>query len=102
MPWKRGVIFDGPPRNGKTILIKAITYILYQQSPHPALYVKSSFGSESSISQIFAKARQEAPCYVVFEDIDSLVIPAVQSFFFNAVDGLSENEGIIMVGTTNH
>lgn len=28
--------------------------------------------------------------------------PAVRSFFLNAVDGISENEGILMVGSTNH
>ena len=95
-----------PPGNGKTISIKATIHTLYTLSPPiPTLYVKSlaSFGGpEYSISQIFDKARSYAPCYLVFEDLDSLVTDDVRSFFLNAVDGVSENEGILMVGSTNH
>ncbi|EXJ64475.1 hypothetical protein A1O7_00811 [Cladophialophora yegresii CBS 114405] len=106
VPWKRGVIFYGPPGNGKTISIKATMHTLYKRDPVvPTLYVKSLVGfapPEYSIESIFRKARQEAPCYLVFEDLDSLVTDQVRSFFLNAVDGLSENEGILMVGSTNH
>jgi transitional endoplasmic reticulum ATPase len=106
VPWKRGVIFYGPPGNGKTISIKATMHTLYSlPDPVPTLYVKSlaSFaGPEHSINEIFSKARMTAPCYLVFEDLDSLVTPQVRSFFLNAVDGISENEGILMVGSTNH
>jgi transitional endoplasmic reticulum ATPase len=106
VPWKRGVIFYGPPGNGKTISIKATMHTLYSlPDPVPTLYVKSlaSFaGPEHSINEIFRKARMTAPCYLVFEDLDSLVTPQVRSFFLNAVDGISENEGILMVGSTNH
>jgi transitional endoplasmic reticulum ATPase len=51
---------------------------------------------------IFTKARQEAPCYLVFEDLDSLVSDGVRSFFLNQVDGIAKNDGILMVGSTNH
>ncbi|KAJ9608857.1 hypothetical protein H2200_006628 [Cladophialophora chaetospira] len=106
VPWKRGVIFYGPPGNGKTISIKATMHTLYNRTPPiPTLYVKSLVGfapPEYSIESIFRKARQEAPCYLVFEDLDSLVTDQVRSFFLNAVDGLSENEGILMIGSTNH
>ncbi|EXJ70486.1 uncharacterized protein A1O5_06555 [Cladophialophora psammophila CBS 110553] len=106
VPWKRGVIFYGPPGNGKTISIKATMHTLYSRDPPvPTLYVKSLvsfFPPEFSIDTIFQKARQEAPCYLVFEDLDSLVTDQVRSFFLNAVDGLSENDGIFMIGSTNH
>ncbi|RMZ84999.1 hypothetical protein DV738_g329, partial [Chaetothyriales sp. CBS 135597] len=106
VPWKRGLIFHGPPGNGKTVSLKATMHTLYDRDPPvPTLYVKSlvSYGGpEASISQIFARARREAPCFLIFEDLDSMITPAVRSFFLNAVDGLSENEGILMVGSTNH
>lgn len=54
------------------------------------------------LAQIFQKARQEAPCYLVFEDLDSIVSDDIRSFFLNEVDGLSNNDGILMVGSTNH
>lgn len=74
-------------------------------SPIPTLYVRSlsSFrGPEYSISSIFHKARQVAPCYLVFEDLDSIVTDHVRSYFLNEVDGLKGNDGILMIGSTNH
>ncbi|KAL5114967.1 hypothetical protein ACEQ8H_007140 [Pleosporales sp. CAS-2024a] len=113
VPWKRGVIYYGPPGNGKTITIKAMMHSLYQRGVEkgdhrltvPTLYVRTltSFGGpEYSLRAIFAKARQEAPCYLVFEDLDSIVNDRVRSYFLNEVDGLTSNDGIMMVGSTNH
>lgn len=71
VPWKRGLIFYGPPGNGKTVSIKATMKTLYDRKGSiPTMYVKSftSYGGpEYSISAIFEKARQQAPCYLVFE-----------------------------------
>lgn len=106
VPWKRGVIYYGPPGNGKTISIKAMMHALYERKDAvPTLYVKSLtsfFGPEDSINQIFALARRTAPCYLVFEDLDSVVSDNVRSYFLNAVDGIAKNDGIFMVGSTNH
>lgn len=93
--------------NGKTISIKA----LMNSAGHlpklkvEMLYVKSfaSYkGPEGAIADIFEKARQMAPCMLIFEDIDSLVTVGVRSYFLNAVDGLQSNDGILMIGSTNH
>lgn len=112
VPWKRGLIYYGPPGNGKTISIKAMMHTLYQRGVDgntklqvPTLYVRSlsSFaGPEYSLQAIFQKARQVAPCYLVFEDLDSIVNDRVRSYFLNEVDGLKSNDGILMVGSTNH
>ncbi|KAI9656197.1 MAG: hypothetical protein M1821_004860 [Bathelium mastoideum] len=106
VPWKRGVIFHGPPGNGKTISIKATMHSLYKRKdPVPTLYVQSIAGyggPEFMLNMIFSKARQTAPCYLVFEDLDSIVSDATRSYFFNQVDGLRANDGIFMVGSTNH
>jgi len=59
-------------------------------------------GPEYALDQIFSKARATAPCYLVFEDLDSIVSESVRSFFLNQVDGLSNNNGILMIGSTNH
>ncbi len=47
-------------------------------------------------------ARRQAPCYLVFEDLDTIVSDDVRSYFLNEVDGLKANDGIFMVGSTNH
>lgn len=51
---------------------------------------------------IFNKARQMAPCYLVLEDLDTIINDEVRSYFLNEVDGLKSNDGIFMVGSTNH
>lgn len=110
VPWKRGIIYYGPPGNGKTISIKAMMHSLSQRKeaeggPVPTLYVRTlaSFGGpEYSLRQIFSLARREAPCLLVFEDLDSIVDDRVRSYFLNEVDGIRKNDGILMIGSTNH
>jgi hypothetical protein len=43
-----------------------------------------------------------APCLLIFEDLDSLVNDDIRSYFLNEVDGLESNDGILMIGSTNH
>lgn len=43
-----------------------------------------------------------APCLLIFEDLDSLVADKTRSYFLNEVDGLESNDGILMIGSTNH
>ncbi|KAL8710881.1 MAG: hypothetical protein Q9220_004685 [cf. Caloplaca sp. 1 TL-2023] len=103
IPWKRGIIFHGPPGNGKTISIRAIMKTLASLSV-ASLYVKSftTFNPEYGIRRVFQKARATAPCLLIFEDVDSLVTPQTRSYFLNEVDGLEKNEGVLMLGSTNH
>lgn len=106
VPWKRGLILHGVPGNGKTISIKAIISALSgRDEPIPSLYVKSfdaCQGSKYSIHSIFMHARIMAPCLLIFEDLDSLVTDETRSYFLNEVDGLESNDGILMIGSTNH
>ncbi|KAK4508175.1 hypothetical protein PRZ48_001913 [Zasmidium cellare] len=106
VPWKRGIIYYGPPGNGKTISIKALMHSLYKRDdPIPTLYVRtlsSPMGPEYSLGQIFSLARRTAPCLLVFEDLDSIVSDQVRSYFLNEVDGIKKNDGILIIGSTNH
>ena len=107
VPWKRGIILHGIPGNGKTISIKALMHHLGSLAePIPSLYVKSLDNKcnmpQYSVNQIFHKARQMAPCLLVLEDLDSMIVDKVRSYFLNEVDGLESNDGILMVGSTNH
>ncbi|KAG8928704.1 hypothetical protein FRC02_006579 [Tulasnella sp. 418] len=101
IPWKRGIIFLGPPGNGKTISIKAIM----KGCPHPSLLVRSFqswAGEEAAMQEVFGMARRMSPCIVIFEDLDSLINDRNRSFFLNEIDGLQNNDGLLIIGSTNH
>ncbi len=101
IPWKRGVLFVGPPGNGKTQMVKAIVNHLGL----PCLYIKTLYsrcGAEASIKRIFARARQIKPCIIVMEDIDTLISDYSRSFFLNELDGFAENDGVMVLATTNY
>jgi hypothetical protein len=102
IPWKRGVLFTGPPGNGKTHMIKALVNELNQH----CLYVRSLSHSyqtdHTMISEVFQRARQAAPCLLIFEDLDALITDKNRSFFLNELDGFAANTGILTVATTNH
>jgi hypothetical protein len=104
---QRGLIFHGSPGNGKTSTAKVLMKALIDRpKPVSTLVVKTLeqrfFGAQMSMRQIFMKARRTAPCLLLFEDVDSLVTDQVRSYFFNEVDGLEDNDGILMIGSTNN
>jgi hypothetical protein len=102
VPWKRGVLFIGPPGNGKTHTVKA----LVNQLGRPCLYVKG-FKSEYATDQqnmrlVFDRARMTTPCLVVLEDLDSMIDDKSRAFFLNELDGFETNAGVVVLATTNH
>jgi hypothetical protein len=102
VPWKRGILFIGPPGNGKTHTVKALINSLGR----PCLYVKSFKArhdtDHASIREVFDRARKTVPCMLVFEDLDSLLDDGNRSFFLNELDGFAANTGIETLATTNH
>lgn len=109
VPWKRGILFHGKPGNGKTLSIKALANMLSDSTlpvKPSVLYIKtfasSSETNEYAIRHVFTRARSTAPCVLVFEDVDSLVNDKTRSYFLNEIDGLESNDGILMIGSTNH
>ena len=94
IPWKRGILFIGPPGNGKTHTVKALINSMEQ----PCLYIKSLQG----IQQVFDRARRTSPCILVLEDLDLQLHPQMRSAFLNELDGFAANIGIVTLATTNH
>ena len=59
-------------------------------------------GEEGSMQVVFAKARLLAPCVIILEDLDSLINDQNRSVFLNQLDGSAGNDGLLLIGTTNH
>jgi hypothetical protein len=102
VPWKRGVLFLGPPGNGKTHCLRGVLGLLKL----PTLYVmsvRSYHGTdERNIEEVFDRARRMAPCALVFEDLDAQINHVNRSFFLNQLDGFAPNAGLLVLATTNH
>jgi peroxin-6 len=72
---RAGVLFYGPPGTGKTLLAKAVatecgyTFISVKGPELMNMYIGES---ERNIRDIFARARQSAPCIIFFDELDSI------------------------------
>lgn len=101
IPWKRGMLFLGPPGNGKTHMIRALT----KHFNKPCLYVKSFSAqyrsSQHCVATAFERAREVAPCFLILEDLDTLLTDSTRSFFLNEMDGFASNHGIVTIATCN-
>ncbi|HEX7699469.1 MAG TPA: ATP-binding protein [Kofleriaceae bacterium] len=102
VPWRRGALFIGPPGNGKTLCVKSIV----RELAIPCLYVQSfenQYGRpQQGVEAVFERARTQAPCILVLEDIDALLTEGSRAFFLNELDGFAANTGVITIATTNH
>ena len=102
----RGVMLAGPPGVGKSLTIDAII------SEADCTVVFTNFASLSKImDEIFNLSRRYAPTILILEDIDALGITnqrgefgsgAGLSTLLNHMDGISNNNGVITVATSNH
>lgn len=110
-----GILIYGPPGCGKTLILRAVG------GEVPCNYLAVGlheifdpyFGStERNLHQIFETARANAPCVLVFDDLDSLAQDRRQiresqmrnlvNQFLHEMDGLrGDNQRILVIGATN-
>jgi len=110
-----GILLYGPPGCGKTFLAKAtageINAAFINVSLNDILDMWHG-NSEKNLHNIFAKARQNTPCVVFFDEIDALAAKRsdmlqsagkkVINQFLSELDGVQhDNEGLLIVGATN-
>lgn len=112
----RGILLWGPPGTGKTLLAKAVAAQAranFIAVNGPELLSKWVGASEQAVRELFAKARQAAPCVVFVDEIDTLA-PARGSFggdsgvsdrvvgqLLTELDGLQDCANVLLVGATN-
>ncbi|MFN5970588.1 MAG: AAA family ATPase [Microcystis sp.] len=112
----KGILLWGPPGTGKTLLAKAVASQAranFISINGPELLSKWVGASEQAVRELFAKARQAAPCVVFIDEIDTLapargrysgdsgVSDRVVGQILTELDGLQTAATILVIGATN-
>ncbi len=112
-----GVLFYGPPGNGKTFIVNAIAgetqsnVIVVRIHEIVDMYAGNT---EKNLHAVFEQARQHTPCILFFDEIDALgmkregggdqmgYMRMAVNAFLTEMDGVEKNpEGIFVIGATN-
>jgi len=111
----KGMIFWGPPGTGKTLFAKAMATALgaaFIIVSGPELKSKWVGESEANLRRVFVRARQSAPCVVVFDELDSFATTrgaeatsgaqhSMVNQLLTELDGFRSDELVFVIGTTN-
>ena len=100
VPYRRGLLFMGPPGCGKTLTLKALAY----HTPAKFITVLGKSGvDDSDIQRAFDAAGKYSPAVVIFEDLDKLVEAkdVSLSHVLNLLDGLKVLSGVLVIATCN-
>lgn len=113
----KGILLEGPPGNGKTLLAKAcageakINFMAIN-----ACDIESKFVSVSAvkIKRMFKTAQENAPCIIFIDEIDAIgskrsnnsdsvskEFNSTLTALLNQMDGFSDNTGVLVLAATN-
>lgn len=112
----KGVLFDGPPGSGKTLLARAmareagVPFITIDAAGMNQIFVGAG---AMKIRKVFKEARKRAPCIVFIDEIDSMgrargarggagdEKETTLNALLVELDGFGPREGIVVIAATN-
>lgn len=107
-----GILLYGPPGCGKTMLARAIANTLFCNFISvrgPELVNKYVGDTEKEMRDIFNRAKNQEPCVLFFDEIDSLCSRRTDNDFqtrivnqmLTLLDGIDDKGKVFIVGATN-
>jgi transitional endoplasmic reticulum ATPase len=110
-----GILLYGPPGNGKTLVVKALasqSNLNFISVKGPELLSKFVGESERGVRELFARARQSAPCVIFLDEVDALapkrgfdgrspVTDRVVSQLLTELDGVETLKDVWVIAATN-
>lgn len=111
-----GILLYGPPGTGKTFIVKAISNEInaFFIPINPATLLSQWFGEfETNIKKLFIAARENTPCVLFFDEIDSIAPKRSSSYstvmkravptLLSEMDGIAgkDEKGMLIIGATN-
>jgi cell division protease FtsH len=114
----RGVLLEGPPGNGKTLLARAMAgeaNVPFYEMPGSAFVEKYVGVGASRVRSLFDKAKKNAPCIIFIDEIDAVgrhrsagsgeggarESDQTLNQLLTELDGFQGNTGVIIIGATN-
>lgn len=113
----RGILLQGPPGNGKTLLARAfagetgVNFIAVNACDFGSQFV--GIGS-SKIKKVFTEAKKNAPCVIFIDEIDSVgakrgsasdaagkEMNTMLTSLLNQMDGFEQMDNVIVLAATN-
>ncbi|MAY12417.1 MAG: hypothetical protein CMB21_01245 [Euryarchaeota archaeon] len=106
LPNSRGIILSGAPGTGKTMYAKALAA---ECDISTILISAEMINQRHDVRTAFEIARKLSPSLIIIEDIDTAGTVSRQftdhpilGEYLQAMDGMSPNDGVVIIATTNH
>lgn len=113
----RGILLQGPPGNGKTLLARAfagetgVNFIAVNACDFGSQFI--GVGS-NKIKKVFQKAKENAPCVIFIDEIDSVgakrsaqsdaagkEMNTILTSLLNQMDGFEQTDNVMVMAATN-
>ena len=101
LPYKRGIIMDGPPGSGKTCTVRWIINEVIKREGIVLNFNVDAVTFTTAMKQ-FRAAEPDTPLVVIMEDLDALLQMYGNSEILNILDGFGSVENTVFIATTNY